>query len=82
MNYNNSFGGINPWVEHWKRCAVSQRKKGRKCPLQFALSTYTKKSTHADLLENLRSFKNKELRLLEKKYNELKKKKSNCQCFN
>lgn len=73
MNYNNSFGGINPWVEHWKRCAVAQRKKGRKCPLQFALSTYTKKPTHADLLENIRAVKNKEIRLLEKKYNELKK---------
>ena len=77
MEYNNNYGGIHPWREHWKKCAIDQRKKGKKCPLSFALSTYTKKPTHKEILLDLKNRKDKEINVLLNRNKILKKKLEN-----
>jgi len=71
MMYNNTYGGINQWNEHWQKCAIEQKKVGKKCPVTLALSTYTRKPTYAELLLNTND---SNLKKLEKKYAILRRK--------
>lgn len=76
--YNNTYGGaMNQWNKHWQKCAIEQRKKGKKCPISLALSTYTRKPSYAELLELSQKSNyeklHKKSQQLQKKYFDLQK---------